>query len=151
MPTGSGLRDSRSVLMSILDNGADLARESGLHPYIILLLLPLIGIAVFWLMPLPLAVLVYLLMLALSGVMYWITARAMKRHPSYGVEALIGAEARVVSRLGPNADAQYLVKIHGELWRANSGERLESGQLVTVLSVSGLIMTVRKPIEASER
>ena len=113
-----------------------------MHIYIILLLLPLIGIAVFWLVPLPLSVVLYLLMLVVSGVAYWIIARAMKRHPSYGVEALIGADARVVSKLGPNADAQYLVKVHGELWRANSEDGLKSGQVVTILSVSGLTMTV---------
>jgi membrane protein implicated in regulation of membrane protease activity len=113
-----------------------------LHPYIILLSLPLIGIVVFWLMPLPMAILVYLLILAVSGVLYWIMARAMKKRPRYGVEALINAEARVVTGLGPDADAQYLVKVRGELWRANSHDDLKLGETVKILSVNGLTLTV---------
>ena len=73
-----------------------------MHPYIILLLLPLIGIVVFWLLPLPLAIMVYLVILALSGLLYWVIARAMRKRSKYGIEGLIGSEARVVSKLGPN-------------------------------------------------
>ncbi len=117
-----------------------------MHPFIILLSLPLIGIAVFWLLPLPSAILVYLLILALSAVLYWITARAMKKRPSYGIKALIGAQARVVSRLGPKADAQYLVKLRGELWRADSNDSLKPGEPVVVLSVNGLTLIVARPV-----
>jgi hypothetical protein len=62
----------------------------------IFLSLPLVGIGFFWLMPLPLAILVYLLILAVSGGFYWISARGMKRRSRHGVEAPIGTEARVV-------------------------------------------------------
>jgi len=67
-----------------------------MHPYIILLLLPLIGIVVFWLLPLPLSIPIYLVILLASGLMYWTIVRAMKKRSKNGVEGLIGAEARVV-------------------------------------------------------
>jgi membrane protein implicated in regulation of membrane protease activity len=113
-----------------------------MHPYIILLLLPLIGIAVFWLLPASLAIPVYLVILVLSGLMYWAIVRAIKKSPKSGAEGMIGAEAKVVSKLGPQDDAQYLIKVHGELWRANSSDELKPGELVGILSVDGLTLLV---------
>jgi len=115
-----------------------------MHPYIILLLLPLIGIVVFWLLPLTQAILAYIVILAVSGLLYWVIARAMKRGSKYGVEGLVGAEVRVVSKLGPHDEAQYMVRVHGELWSANSRDDLKSDETVKVLSVNGLTLVVGK-------
>ena len=115
-----------------------------MHPYIILLLLPLIGIVVFWLFPLPQAILVYIVILAVSGLLYWVIARAMKRRLKYGLEGLVGAEARVVSKLGPHDEAQYMVRVRGELWSANSRDDLKLGEMVKILSVDGLTLLVGK-------
>ena len=121
-----------------------MAKANRMHPYLILLLLPLIGIVVFWLFPLPLAILVYLVILVVSGLIYWVIARAMKKRPKSGAEGLIGAEARVVSILGPHDEAQYTVRISGELWSANSSDNLKLDETVKVLSVKGLTLTVEK-------
>jgi membrane protein implicated in regulation of membrane protease activity len=115
-----------------------------MHPYIILLLLPIIGIVVFWLLPFPLAIPVYLVILLASGLMYWTIVRAMKKRSKNGVEALIGAEARVVSKLGPHDEAQYRVKVRGELWGANSRDNLKPDETVKVLSVKGFTLVVGK-------
>jgi membrane protein implicated in regulation of membrane protease activity len=115
-----------------------------MHPYIILLLLPLIGIVVFWLLPLPLAIPVYLVILLASGLMYWTIVRAMEKRSKYGLEGLIGAEARVISKLGPHDDAQYMVRVRGELWSANSHDDLKPHETIKVLSVNGLTLVVGK-------
>jgi membrane protein implicated in regulation of membrane protease activity len=115
-----------------------------MHPYIILLLLPLIGIVVFWLLPLPIAIPVYLIILLVSGLMYWVIVRAMKKPSKYGLEGLTGAEVRVVSKLGPQDEAQYMVKVRGELWSANSRDDLSPGEVVKILSVNGLTLLVGK-------
>ncbi len=115
-----------------------------MHIYLIILLLPLIGIVVFWQLPLPLAILIYLVILIMSGLIYWLVARAMKRRSETGVEGLIGTEARVVSKLGPHENAQYMVKVHGELWSANSQDKLEPDDMVKVLSMKGLTLLVGK-------
>jgi len=115
-----------------------------MHPYIILLLLPVIGIVVFWLLPLPLAIVAYTLILLLSGVLYWVIARAMRKSSKYDMESLVGTEARVVSKSRPEDEAQYMVRVRGELWRANSSDSLERGDTVKVLSVSGLTLQVGK-------
>jgi membrane-bound ClpP family serine protease len=115
-----------------------------MHPYIILLLLPLIGIVVFWLFPLPLAILVYLFILLISSLLYCVIVRAMKKRSKYGLEGLIGAEARVVSKLGPHDEAQYMVRVRGELWSANSHDELKPDETVKILSVNGLTLLVGK-------
>jgi membrane-bound serine protease (ClpP class) len=115
-----------------------------MHLYIILLLLPLIGIAVFWLLPLPWNIVTYLIILIVSGLLYWVIAKAMKKRSKYGMEGLIGTEARVVSKLGPHDEAQYMVRVRGELWSANSYDELKPDETVKILSVSGLILLVEK-------
>ena len=115
-----------------------------MHPYLILLLLPLIGIVVFWLLPLPAAILTYLVILLLSGSMYWVIIRAMKKRSEYGIEGMIGTEARVVSKLQPQDEAQYMVKVRGELWSANSLDDLKPGEKIKILSVNKLTLMVGK-------
>jgi membrane protein implicated in regulation of membrane protease activity len=110
-----------------------------------LLLLPLLGIAVFFVgLPLGIATTIYIFILIVSGLMYWVIYRAMKKKPASGVEALVGTEARVVSSLEANEDAQYLVKIRGETWKAKSNELLVQGDTVKIMSLDGLILFVKK-------
>ncbi len=68
----------------------------------------------------------------------------MKNNYEYGVEGFIGEEAKVVSKLGPLNDAQYMVKVRGELWSADSVEDLKPGDKVKILSTKGLTLVVGK-------
>ena len=68
----------------------------------------------------------------------------MKKNYEYGAEGFIGKEARVVSKLGNMHDAQYLVKIRGELWSANSADALKPGDKVKILSADEIILVVEK-------
>lgn len=110
----------------------------------IIILLPIVGIAVFWLLPLSLAIPIYILILALSGLMYWTLYLAMRKHPKGGKEELIGANARVVSVHGAEEKDQYTVEAQGGLWGANSPDRLEKGEVVRIVSLDGLTVTVRR-------
>ena len=69
---------------------------------------------------------------------------AMKKRYEYGIEGLIGEEARVVSKLEPQDKAQYMVKVRGELWSANSLDDLKPGEKVKILSVDRLTLVVGK-------
>jgi membrane protein implicated in regulation of membrane protease activity len=69
---------------------------------------------------------------------------AMKNNYEYGIEGVIGKEAKVVSKLGSLSDAQYLVKIRGELWSADSDDDLKPGDKVKILSANELILVVEK-------
>ena len=109
-----------------------------------LLLLPLLGIVLFFILPLSIAGPLYVVILIISGLMYWVIYRAMKKSHNSGIETFIGTEARVVSVIEPGEDARYLVKIRGETWRANSKDELQPGDRAKILSVAGLIMEINK-------
>ncbi len=69
---------------------------------------------------------------------------AMKKNYEYGIDGVIGKEARVVSKMEPQDEAQYMVKVNGELWSANSTDDLKPGDRVKVLSANELILVVGK-------
>ena len=110
----------------------------------LILLLPLIGIIVFWLMPLGIAIPVYVGILLISGLMYWAILRSIKKTPTTGASGLVGAKTRVVSKLGPSEEAQYLVEADGELWSANSPDMLGPGDIVIITDVEGIRLTVKR-------
>ena len=110
----------------------------------LILLLPLFALIVFLVMPLGLAIPVYLVILLVTGLMYWAILRALRRRPESGAQSLIGAEGKVVSTLGPKDEARYQVKVRGELWRANSHDKLEPGDTVSITSVDRLVLTVKR-------
>lgn len=115
-----------------------------MHPYVIALILPLIGIVVFWLLPLPQVIYVYIIILLVSGLLYWVIARAMRKLSKYSFEGLAGSQAIVVSKLSPADRAQYMVKVRGELWSANSNDELKADEMVKILAVKGLTLVVGK-------
>jgi membrane protein implicated in regulation of membrane protease activity len=110
----------------------------------LIIMLPIVGIIVFFLLRPDVAVPVYLVILLASGLVYWSLARAMWRRPKTGREGLMGATARVVSRLQPGTSAQYLVRTQGELWGADSSDTLKAGELVTVTDIDGLKLRVQR-------
>jgi membrane protein implicated in regulation of membrane protease activity len=109
----------------------------------LILMLPLIGIVVFWLMPLGSAIAAYLGIVLVSGLMYWAILRAIRKKPITGASGLVGARARIVSKLGTSDEAQYMVEADGELWSANSPDTLEPGEIVSIVRVDGIRLLVR--------
>jgi membrane-bound serine protease (ClpP class) len=69
--------------------------------------------------------------------------RAYRSKPKSGMEGLVGEVGVVKKPLDPEG----LVFVHGEYWRAVSGEKLEPGEMVTVEEVAGLILKVRKAVK----
>jgi membrane protein implicated in regulation of membrane protease activity len=116
----------------------------------LIIMLPIVGIIVFFLLRPGVAVPVYLVILLASGLVYWSLARAMRRRPKTGREGLIGATARVVSRVQPGTNAQYLVRTQGELWGADSPDMLEAGEPVTITGIDGLKLRVQRITSSHE-
>ena len=116
----------------------------------LILFLPIFGIVVFWLFPLNIAIPLYVGILMISGLMYWAILRSLRKIPVTGKKGLLGTTARVTSRLGPLADAQYMVETAGELWKADSLAPLRIGDTVSIIKVKGLKLLV-KPVEAAGR
>ena len=58
------------------------------------------------------------------------------------VDALIGKKAQITETINP--PALGLIKIEGEVWRAEASENIEKGALVEVVAVEGTRLKVRK-------
>ncbi|MGH7962217.1 MAG: NfeD family protein [Candidatus Binatia bacterium] len=81
--------------------------------------------------------------LSVSAFMLFIgtlAVRTWRRQPVSGQEGLIGEEGEVRVRLAPSGK----VWLHGEYWNAESDEKLEVGQKVRVVGISGMMLRVRK-------
>ncbi|GAB4559708.1 MAG: hypothetical protein Kow0047_05770 [Anaerolineae bacterium] len=99
----------------------------------LLLAAPVIGLGIFLLLPLPLALPLYLGISGLSLFIYHKVWHAMGTRPVVGRESLIGQEGTAVEDLEPRG----LVRVGGELWTAVAREPVRQGSSVLVLSVEG--------------
>jgi membrane protein implicated in regulation of membrane protease activity len=106
--------------------------------------MPVLGLPIFWLLPLNLAIPIYMVIGLINGFLYWLIAKSMGKQPETGKECLIGGACEVVSKLGPEDHAQYLVRSQGELWSASSPNVLRTGEMVSILAVDGIRLVVRR-------
>ena len=112
----------------------------------LVLLLPLFGLAVFWLWPPAVAVPVYLVILFLSAGVYYLAIVAMRLPVTVGREALAGARGKVVS-----LDSEELrVRVRSEVWRARASEKLSLGDPVEVQEIAGLTLKVKRIAEGAQ-
>ena len=110
----------------------------------LVLVTPALALPIFWLMPLNLAIPIYMIIGLITGFLYWLIAKSMGKQPATGSESLIGATAEVVSKLDPGNLAQYLVRSQGELWSASSPDVLGAGEMVSIAAVDGIRLVVRR-------
>ncbi len=82
----------------------------------LVLLMPIVGLAVFFVLPLPEALVAYLVIAAATALLYGAIIRAMRRTVVTGREALLGAHG-TVKRVGPGG---LLLHLRGELWTAQA-------------------------------
>jgi membrane protein implicated in regulation of membrane protease activity len=106
--------------------------------------MPVLALPIFWLLPLNLAIPIYMIIGMLTGFLYWLIAKSMRKQPETGSENLIGAAGEVVSKLNPGDHADYLVRSQGELWSANSSDALRTGEMISVAAVDGIRLIVRR-------
>ncbi len=67
--------------------------------------------------------------------------KAYRRRPVTGSEGLVGQEGRAASDITVDGGT---VKVRGEIWSAYSDETIKKGEAVSVVSVSGLTIKVKK-------
>jgi len=106
----------------------------------LILLMPVFALVVFWIWPLSVAGPVYAVISALSLWMYVYIWRAMQRPVLGGVEELLHSDGEVVEVNG-NA---LRVRVHSEMWNAESKDSLQYGDHVKVVGMSGLILQVKR-------
>ncbi|NIR28988.1 MAG: hypothetical protein GWN84_06670 [Gammaproteobacteria bacterium] len=106
----------------------------------LILLLPVLGLAIFWMAPLPVAGPVYAIVLLLSVWLYGLIMRSMRQPVETGVERLRQEVGEVVATGGRT----LTVRVQNELWRAKCNQTLERGDRVKVADVEGLTLRVEK-------
>ena len=106
----------------------------------LILLMPVFALVVFWIWPLSVAGLVYAVITALSLWMYAYIWLAMRRPVLGGAEELLHSAGEV---LEVNGDT-LRVRVHSEMWNAESKDTLHRGDHVKVVGMTGLILHVQR-------
>ncbi|MDQ7850283.1 MAG: DUF881 domain-containing protein [Armatimonadota bacterium] len=88
------------------------------------LLLPVLGLVLFFVLPFPVAAPLYTVVAIASWLLYRLTMQALRLPVKTGSEGMAGGLAYVVDPLSPEGVVRY----GGELWRAVGDERIERGQ-----------------------
>ena len=112
----------------------------------LILLLPIIGLVVFLIWPVSLALPVYLVILAISGYVYFLILKAMRRPKESGQEELLGKSAEVIEMSGH----QGQVRVEGAIWHAVSDDVLRQGDRAIVIGVDGLTLRLHHISRSSD-
>jgi len=110
----------------------------------LVMLLPVIGLPIFWILPFADALPIYLFLAFLFAGMMWVMHRTMKYPRLTGADPLIGKTAEVVSRTSLGYVPPYMIRILGELWSSDSEDSLQPGDEVRIVSVQGNRVLVKR-------
>lgn len=110
----------------------------------LILLMPIVGLVVFWILPLSAALPVYLVILAASAVLYYLILKSMRRPVTTGAQTLVGKSATVVEASGNRGE----VHVEGAIWQATSDDTLAVGDRVMILSIEGLTLKVARDTQS---
>lgn len=112
----------------------------------LILLLPVVGLPLFWLLPPGYALPINIALWVLSIFLYRLIRKAMMKPVQDGFRSLIGAEAEVVSKRVMTHSAKYLVRARGEgeLWSAYSTDTLNIGEQVKIVAIRGIGVVVER-------
>ncbi len=111
----------------------------------LILLLPVLGVVVFWLWPLAVAVPAYAAILAVSLLFYYLIMQAMRRPVVTGAEEILRKTGKVLEVRG----RKISVRVRGEIWNAESSDRLHSGDYVRITGLDGLVLRVQRLDDAT--
>ena len=106
--------------------------------------MPILGLPLFWLLPLGFALPINIALWLISVFLYWLIRKAMRKPIQDGFQSLIGTEVEVVSKQALTHSAKYLVRAQGELWSAYSTDVLEIGEWVNIVAVRGIGVVVER-------
>jgi len=101
--------------------------------------LPVFGLSVFWFFPFKTALVIYLIICAVSLLLYYKVFQALHGKVCTGKEAMMGKTAVVVGDIDPEGKIQYAT----EIWRATARDKtFLKGEKVLIKGVYGLNLLV---------
>lgn len=106
----------------------------------VLLMMPLLGLGLFALLPWPVALPIYLALVAVSLGLYAKVIHGMRQPVQSGQEAMLGAVATVTRDIASQGQVRY----GNELWSAVSEQRLTAGQQARIMGFDGIRLVVRR-------
>lgn len=106
----------------------------------LLLSMPIVGLAAFMFLPLPVAVPTYTVAAVASLLMYGKILKALRLPVVTGYTGMIGRRALVYSRAGDTG----VVRCRGEFWSARFDSEVQPGEYVRVKDVRGLEIIASK-------
>jgi membrane-bound serine protease (ClpP class) len=102
--------------------------------------MPILGLLLFWVFDVSVALPLYLGILVLSGGVILLTVRSLKQRPCSGSEGMVGDMAEVVEATHSCCRVRY----HNTLWYATAREPLQVGETVRIIGNQGLRLCVEK-------
>lgn len=103
--------------------------------------LPVLGLALFWVYPWRVALFPYLVLVAVSGFFDWLMMRSMRLPVATGRKEMLGSTAVVLNWLGDSGQVTW----KNEIWQAHTtdGTSPMTGERVVIDSLSGLTLFVK--------
>lgn len=107
---------------------------------IFIMMLPLIGLGLFYIWPLSAALPTYLVLVAFSAFFHVLMMKGRRRSMTTGPEALLGRPVVVLSW----KDRSGQVWVHGEIWEARTQDEtsVKKDDVLYVVEVQGLMLIV---------
>jgi membrane-bound serine protease (ClpP class) len=105
----------------------------------VLLLMPLLALPLFWFLPLAAATTLYAVVIALSAWLYVYVFKAWVRPVITGKEYILNSVGEVVDVQGHTLH----VRVHSEIWSAESDEILAPGDRVKVTGMECFTLIVK--------
>jgi membrane-bound serine protease (ClpP class) len=103
-------------------------------------MMPILGLPVFWLLPMPVAAPGYAVIVALSLWLYSYILRSMRRPVETGMEEILHSTGKVIE----TGHRLLKVQVHSEIWNARSSDQLHKGDAVKVAGMNGLTLRVQR-------
>lgn len=104
----------------------------------LIVLAPVLALPVFWLLPLSVALPIYLTVVGVTALVLWPVVGAMRQPLRNGAAGLIGVRGEAVTALNPTG----LVRCQGAMWSATADEAVAPGERVWVTDVHHLKVRV---------
>lgn len=106
----------------------------------LILMMPLLGIGLFYVLPLAWALPLYGFVLVVSAILYGLIYRTHRQPVASGKESMLGREVLAAESF----EVQGQVRYQSVLWKARSTEPLAAGDRATIMGMHGMTLLVQR-------